>query len=203
MPKLLTVSVFACAAALSHTTFVEAQGSVGKRVDTFARPGTPRVPRAPGATSPLDSCLPKEDEMCQKFRALAAHFLTNNKIPARDRELLTLRTAWLSRGEYIWSAHHADYARRAGLTAEEVARVAKGPDASGWSPFDATLLRAVDELQASRFVSDATWKALGERYDDRQRLEVVLTVANYTMLAMYFNSTGAQMAKGKTGFPVD
>jgi alkylhydroperoxidase family enzyme len=141
--------------------------------------------------------------MCQKFRALGGHFVSNNKIPARDRELLTLRTAWLSRGEYIWSVHHADYARRAGLTAEEVARVTKGPDASGWSPFDATLLRAVDELQASRFISDATWKALGDRYDDRQRLEVILTVANYTMLAMYFNSTGAQMPNGKTGFPVD
>jgi len=140
--------------------------------------------------------------MCQKFRALAGHFLSNNKIPARDRELLTLRTAWLSRGEYIWSAHHADYARRAGLTTEEVARVTKGPDASGWNTFDATLLRAVDELQASRFISDPTWKALGERYDDRQRLEVILTVANYTMLAMYFNSTGTQLPSGKTGFPV-
>ena len=61
----------------------------------------------------------------------------------------------------------------------------------------------MDELQASRFISDATWKALGDRYDDRQRLEVILTVANYTMLAMYFNSTGAQMPNGKTGFPVD
>jgi alkylhydroperoxidase family enzyme len=139
--------------------------------------------------------------MCQKFRALAGHFLRDNKIPARDRELLTLRTAWLSRGEYIWAAHHADYAIKAGLTVEEVARITKGPDANGWSPFDATLLRAADELQASRFISDATWKALGERYNDRQRLEVVLTVANYTMLAMYFNSTGTQVPKGRTGFP--
>ena len=203
MWKLLTISVLAFAAALSQTTWVETQGSMGKRVEPFARPTTPRVPRAPDSTSPLDTCLPRQDDMCQKFRALGGHFVSNNKIPARDRELLTLRTAWLSRGEYIWSVHHADYARRAGLTAEEIARVTKGPDASGWSPFDATLLRAVDELQASRFISDATWKALGDRYDDRQRLEVILTVANYTMLAMYFNSTGAQMPNGKTGFPVD
>jgi alkylhydroperoxidase family enzyme len=203
MSKLLTMSVLACAVALAHAIPVDTQGSMGRRVEPFKRPAAPRVPRPPDSTSPLDSCQPQQDEMCQRFRALAAHFLTNNKIPARDRELLTLRTGWLNRGEYIWSAHHADYARTAGLTAEEVARVMKGPEASGWSTFDATLLRAVDELQASRFISDATWKALGERYNDRQRLEVVLTVANYTMLAMYFNSTGAQLREGKTGFPVD
>jgi alkylhydroperoxidase family enzyme len=139
--------------------------------------------------------------MCQRFRALAGHFLRDNKIPARDREILILRTAWLSRGEYIWAAHHADYATKAGLTVEEVSRITNGPDANGWSRFDAALLRAADELQASRFISDATWKALGERYNDRQRQEVVLTVANYTMLAMYFNSTATQVPAGRTGFP--
>jgi hypothetical protein len=50
---------------------------------------------------------------------------------------------------------------------------------------------------------DETWKALSEKYDDRQRLEVVLTVANYTMLAMYFNATGAQLPAGRSGFPID
>jgi alkylhydroperoxidase family enzyme len=139
--------------------------------------------------------------MCRKFWAIAGHFLSNNQIPARDRELLTLRTAWLCRGEYIWASHQDTYATKAGVTAEEVARVTKGPDAKGWSTFDSTLLRAVDELQASRFISDATWKALSERYNDRERLEVVLTVATYTMLAMYFNSTGGQMEQGQTGFP--
>ena len=48
---------------------------------------------------------------------------------------------------------------------------------------------------------DETWKVLGERYTDRQRVEVVLTVAAYTSLAMYFNSTGGQMEPGHTGFP--
>jgi hypothetical protein len=61
----------------------------------------------------------------------------------------------------------------------------------------------VDELQASRFISDATWKALAERYSDRQLLDVVLTVGAYTTLAMYFNSTGGQMEKGQTGLPAE
>jgi len=139
--------------------------------------------------------------MCEKFWGYASWFVYNNTIPARDRELLTLRTAWLSRGEYIWATHQFDFAKKAGLTTEEIARVAQGNDAKGWSRFESVLLRAVDELHTSRFVSDETWKALGERYTDRQRMEVVLTVGAYTSLAMYFNSTGAQIEKGHTGFP--
>ncbi len=201
MSKWMTLTVLALATSFGLAASVQSQGRVGSRVEPFKPPAEARVKLPPGSSSPLDSCPPDQDDMCQRFRALAGHFLRNNKIPARDRELLILRTAWLSRGEYIWAAHHADYATQAGLTREEVARITKGPDASGWSRFDATLLRAADELQASRFISDGTWKALGDRYDDRQRQEVVLTVANYTMLAMYFNSTGTQVPKGRTGFP--
>jgi alkylhydroperoxidase family enzyme len=132
---------------------------------------------------------------------MGGHFLNSNKIPARDRELLILRTAYLARAEYIWGSHHNTYATKAGLAKEEVARVTQGPDAKGWSEADATLLRAVDELHAGRFITDATWTALARRYNDRELLEVILTVANYTTLGMYFNSIGAQMEPGQTGFP--
>ena len=39
-------------------------------------------------------------------------------------------------------------------------RIAQGPDAKGWDAFEATLLRAADELHVDSFVSDATWQAL-------------------------------------------
>lgn len=164
------------------------------------------APSGPDVRRETQACPATLDQMCRHFMcrhfwAFAGQFLSINTIPTRDRELLTLRTAWLSRGEYIWASHHDSYATKAGLTAAEVSRVTKGPDAEGWNRFDAALLRAVDELQTSRFISDETWKALGERYTDRQRLEVVLTVAAYTSLAMYFNSTGGQMEQGHTGFP--
>jgi alkylhydroperoxidase family enzyme len=197
--------MLAFAMSLSQSSRVDGQSGLGKRVEAFTRPTEQRVkPPADlsSGSAATNACPATRDDMCQKFWAFATHFLNNNKIPSRDRELLTLRTAWLTRGEVIWSLHHnTRFATQAGLTAEDVARVTRGPDAKGWNPFEATLLRAVDELQTSRFVSDATWKALGERYDDRQRLEVVMIVGNYTTLAMFFNSTGAPLAPGNTGFP--
>jgi alkylhydroperoxidase family enzyme len=203
-PLALMVSLNLAASADAQTA---ARSASDKRVEAFARPTEMRVkppadaPSGPNVRRATQACPASLDDMCSKFWAFAGYFLRENTIPARDRELVTLRTAWLSRGEYIWGSHHDSYATKAGLTREEVSRVTKGPDAPGWNAFDAALLRAADELHTSRFISDGTWKALGERYTDRQRVEVVFTVAAYTSLAMYFNSTGGQLEKGHTGFP--
>ena len=51
-------------------------------------------------------------------------------------------------------------ARRAGLTDQEIFRIARGPAAEGWSAFEATLLQAVDELYKDTFIGDATWNTL-------------------------------------------
>lgn len=209
--SILVVIVLALTTSLSGDLSAEAQASGAaasvERVKPFTRPTDMRVkppagaPSGPNVRRATQACPATQDDMCQKFWAFAGQFLRTNTIPARDRELLTLRTAWLSRGEYIWASHHDSYATKAGLTPEEVSRVTKGPDAKGWNTFDSALLRSADELHTSRFISDGTWKALGERYTDRQRLEVIMTVAAYTSLAMYFNSTGGQIEPGHTGFP--
>ena len=43
---------------------------------------------------------------------------------------------------------HARVGRALGIEGEEVERIKQGPDAEGWSAFDAALLRAADELHA-------------------------------------------------------
>ena len=73
--------------------------------------------------------------------------LGGGKLPARDRELLILRTGWLCHAEYEW-AQHREISKSIGIATDEIARVREGPDAAGWDPFDATLLRAADELHA-------------------------------------------------------
>ena len=114
--------------------------------------------------------------------------------------MLILRTAWLNRGDYIWGRHDV-IGQEAGLTEHEISRVTRGPEASGWSDFDAALLRAADELFTSRFVSEATWNTLDERYTESQLREVVLIVGNYTQLSMFQNTLGAQLESGYEGLP--
>ncbi|MFQ6126403.1 MAG: hypothetical protein ACE5R6_17595 [Candidatus Heimdallarchaeota archaeon] len=42
------------------------------------------------------------------------------------------------------------------LLDDEIHRILEGPDAQSWGPFDATLLRSVDELYTGAFISDKT-----------------------------------------------
>jgi 4-carboxymuconolactone decarboxylase len=113
-------------------------------------------------------------------------------LPPRDRELLILRTAALCRSEYVW-VHHVPAARKAGITADELTRIARGPDAPGWRPFEAALLQAADELHVGAFVSDATWAALAAKYDTRQLIDATFTVGEITMVSGTVNSARVQI----------
>jgi 4-carboxymuconolactone decarboxylase len=117
---------------------------------------------------------------------------SDSTLPPRHRALIGLRTAWLTRSSYLW-AHRAAESRRVGLTDEELRRVARGPEATGWDAFEALVLRAADELHVDSFVSDATWKALSARYDTNQLVDLVDGVGVFTMHAGAINSLGVEI----------
>ena len=118
--------------------------------------------------------------------------LLTGELPARDRELLILRTGHLCEAHYELH-QHTRIAAAAGVTAEELERVGSGPDADGWDPFDAALLRAADELHTTSRISDGTWAALAERYDERQLIEVCMVVGQYHLVAFTLNSLGVEV----------
>ena len=122
-----------------------------------------------------------------------AHYVSSEStLPPRHRQLLGLRTAWLTRSNYLW-AHQAAAARRVGLASEELRRIAQGSDAAGWDAFEAALLRAVDELHVDSFVSDATWRALTARYNTNQLVDLVDSVGAFTLHAGAINSLGVEI----------
>ena len=61
--------------------------------------------------------------------------------------------------------------------------------------FDRTVLAAVDELLDKYELSDATWSALGERFDDRQRMDLVFTVGCYVTVSMALKTFGVELEK--------
>jgi alkylhydroperoxidase family enzyme len=72
-------------------------------------------------------------------------------------------------------------------------RIKQGPDVEGWDPFDATLVRAVDELYSQNCMTDSTWKILSERFKTNQLIEILFIVGYYNLLALTMNSLGAQV----------
>jgi alkylhydroperoxidase family enzyme len=118
----------------------------------------------------------------------------------RHRELLILRMGWDSQSEYEWSEHvgRVGEGRKMGLPIE---RIPLGPDAAGWDPVEANLLRFVDELYRDSVVSDQTWNALRQRYDDRMMIDATITAANYRMVSLALNMLGVQSNPGEEKLP--
>src|SRR3954470_21746528 len=121
----------------------------------------------------------------------AGGLMPGGKLPREDTELLILRTAHNTGCDYEWH-HHERIGQTVGLTAEEIARVREGPDASGWSPRRQLLLRAADELHAGRTISDAVWAPLRAELADHELIELCLLVGHYQMLAMTLNALQVQ-----------
>jgi alkylhydroperoxidase family enzyme len=108
----------------------------------------------------------------------------------RANALLALRTAYRCDSEFEWGVHGETAVTRAGMTRDEVARITEGPDADGWSPTDAALLRAADELHDDHTIGDATWAELAAGHDPAALLEIAFVVGHYTMLSMVANTAG-------------
>jgi len=116
--------------------------------------------------------------------------LQGGKLPERDRELAILRTAHRCAARYEW-AQHVGIGRLAGLTDEEILRVADD-ETGGWDDGDSTLVSAVDEIVATHRVSDGTWSRLASRYDTEQLIELPMLVGHYAMLAGVLGTLGVE-----------
>ena len=118
-----------------------------------------------------------------------------NSLLPRDRELAILRTGFNCKSGYEWT-QHVPIGLDAGLTAVEVERIKSGPEAEGWEERDRAMLRVVDDLTRSFFVSDASWAAL-TFFTDRQKIDLVFTIGQYTQVSMFLNSFGVQLDEGQ------
>ena len=118
----------------------------------------------------------------------------DNSLTAREREILILRAGYLCRSGYEFAQHRA-FALRAGLSNAEIENIKAGAEA-GWKPDEANLIRACDEMVGDHFISDATWKALSARYNERQLMDIVFTTTQYVQVSTMLNTFGVQVEDG-------
>lgn len=155
--------------------------------------------RRDGHVYNIFTTLARHPQLLKRWLVFAGHVLSKSTLPARDREIAILRMGWLSRAEYEWG-HHVAIGKQAGLSDDDIKRIAIGPEAAGLDSFEATLLRAVDELHTNSFISNPTWKALAERYNTQQLLDLLFAAGQYKLVSMVLNSVGVQLEAGLEGF---
>jgi 4-carboxymuconolactone decarboxylase len=124
--------------------------------------------------------------MLRTFLPWASVLAREGALPRRDHEILALRASLNCRSGFEWG-EHLIFARGAGLTDDDVDRIVAGPDADGWAPHEAALMRAADQLHTSCDIDDATWIQLAAHYEDGQLVEIPYVVGQYTMLSMVAN----------------
>jgi alkylhydroperoxidase family enzyme len=133
--------------------------------------------------------------LLKRWLVFASHVLAKSSLSARDRELLILRVGVRCQAPYEFGQHHV-IAQRSDISVDEIEHVKAGPSHPSWSPFDAALLRAVDELHDDSMISDATWTTLAERYSNEQMLDVIFAVGNYHLVSFALNSCGVVLDEG-------
>jgi alkylhydroperoxidase family enzyme len=144
--------------------------------------------------------LARHPKLLKRWLVFGNHVLAKSTLDAREREIAILRVGYLCRSIYEWTQHVA-IGKQTGLTDEEIRQIAEGPGASGWSDFDAAIVRATDELHEDAMISDPTWKQLSERYDEQQMMDLIFTVGQYHTVSMALNSLGVQTENGDSPFP--
>ena len=140
-------------------------------------------------------------------QALSEYIRTQATLSLRVRELAILRIGALCASDYEWGAH-APAGRAAGLTVDELRRIALTPLAStpaisirGWNERDAAIIRAVDELFVTDMISEPVWTSLGASLDRRQRIDLLITIGGYRMVSMALNTLGVPLEQGSERIP--
>lgn len=152
--------------------------------------GLARALGAATGTGPpnIFTTLGRHRRLFRRWLRFAGALMPGGLLPRADSELVILRVAHNCGSEYEWR-HHERLGALAGLSADEIARAREGADARGWTPRQALLVRAADELHGpERSISDALWTALSAEFDERELIELCMLIGHYEMLAMTLNS---------------
>jgi AhpD family alkylhydroperoxidase len=133
--------------------------------------------------------LGRHRRLFRRWLWFAAALMPGGRLPRADTELVILRVAGNCACEYE-RVQHERLARVAGLSADQVQRVALGPEADGWSPRRRLLLRAADQLHAQRTVLPELWQELAAELTEIELIELCMLIGHYEMLAMTLNALG-------------
>jgi alkylhydroperoxidase family enzyme len=161
--------------------------------------------RPPGAGRRLGDnnifpTLARHERLFKAWLPFGGFLLGRGVIPARERELVILRTARNCGSSYEWG-QHVVIGEAAGLSREEIERVASSEQGEGFDEADVELLRAADELHRDAKISPETWSLLASRHDEPFLIELTMLVGHYHLVAFALNSLEVELDDGLEPLP--
>ncbi len=167
------------------------------RLPYVAPPGdvTDRIrQRRGGVLIPLDGMLLHSPEFADGWNSMLGAVRGKSTLPPDIRELAILRVAARNGADLEWIAHEP-LARQAGLGDEQIAAIGVGGlsgagagpggtvDSVTLSPPQWAALAYADAITMHVTVPEEIFSAVRSHFDDRQVLELTVTVATYNMVS--------------------
>lgn len=115
--------------------------------------------------------------------------------PESLKETIIITTAREIRNQYEFSAH-ARLARQAGVSEDTIKAIASGTAPQGLSGEEEMLVRYVKELLQSHKISDATFKAVQDRYGTQRTVEITALVGHYLLVGQILTAFEVDLPEG-------
>ena len=140
--------------------------------------------RRGGHLTPLDEALLHSEPFADGWNTLLGAVRSNMDLPGELRELAICRVADLNGAEYEWRAH-APLALREGMSAEQVAALRDGADASPLTTRQLLIRDSTDAMTRTVSVDDELSDRLHAELGTQQFVELTGTIAAYNMVSRF------------------
>jgi 4-carboxymuconolactone decarboxylase len=193
-----------------------------KPVSSSPRPASPRVQPKAADTDELREIFAKalgsptgkplnifgtlahHPKLLKRFNVLGGFFLNSGLLPDREREVVILRVGHNCQAEYEFGQHTV-IGKRVGLTDREISALAVADSTDSgthtWNDTDAALIALADDLCTDNCVSDPTWAAIRQRWNEAEAMELVMVAGFYRMVSGFLNTMGVELDEGVPGWP--
>ena len=133
-----------------------------------------------------NSTLLRSPDLMARTQKVGEFLRYHSSLPTRLNEFAILVTARQWSAQLEWVAHHP-LAIKAGLDPAVADDLARGNRPAAMQEDEAAVYQFCTELHEQRAVSDATFKAVADRFGERGVVDLIGVTGYYTLMAMVIN----------------
>lgn len=152
----------------------------------YARERLERLSSPDGDPLVLFTTLATDRRLFERF--FGGGLLDRGHLTLRQREIVIDRVTARCGSEYEWGVHVGAFARKAGLTREQLtSTIGGGPEDNCWSEEESCLLRLCDRIDADCTLNEADWRDGSGFFTPHALCEILMLCGYYRTVSCLTN----------------
>ena len=173
-----------------------------EQVEAMTDATGPETDRSAANPLPTLGLIAHQAKLLGPFLGWASALALDGVLDHRLAEVVALRAAYRCRSAFEWREHRI-HGLAAGLSEEEIDRIAAGAGADGWTALERALISATDQMHDVATIDGETFGALADELSPAELVEIVLLSGQYRMLSVLANAAGVDAELGDGPTPWD